>query len=173
MPKISTQLVFVLLFSNVCVGQRISSILRPVHYDLVILPIINGNNPRLCGSILINLIPSGTTNVVTFHGVELNILDISVEEAPVNDTINMTDKDRLNKVEELCFSGVFDKVSQDVDAIKEDTEKQQVSIVLKQNLRKNQGYRIGIFYTGKVRDSNVGFFRANYKNDNSSCHDQG
>ena len=160
-----------LLFTNTCLCQRISSILKPVHYDLVILPIINGDHPRLCGHVFIDLIPNNTTNTVIFHSVELDILDVSAEPVTSEDgTVKMTFNDRLNTVEELCFLNKFDKVSKDVDVIREDVVKQQMSVVLKRNLLRNQKYRIGIFYTGKVIDGNVGFFRANY--DSSSCLDK-
>ena len=157
-----------LLFTNTYLCQRISSILRPVHYDLVILPIINGDNPRLCGHVFIDLIPRNTTNTVIFHSVELDILYVSVEPVTSEDgTVRMTFNDRLNTVEILCFSGQFDKISKDVDLIRENFAKQETSVVLNRNLLTNEKYRIGIFYTGKVIDGNVGFFRANYAS--SSC----
>ncbi|XP_046447507.1 aminopeptidase N-like isoform X2 [Daphnia pulex] len=48
-----------------------------------------------------------------------------------------------------------------------------MSIVLKQVLLKGHKYRIGLYYLGKVREDSRGFYRANYKNDVTSCCHQG
>ena len=146
-----------------------------MHYDLVLLPIISGNGPRLCGHVFIDLEPSATTNLLSFHGNEITVLDISVEILTDNNgTSKMSSIERLGKVEELCFSGVFEDLSGDVDVIHDEDERQQISAILKQPLIKNKHYRIGVFYIGLVRDKTaVGFFRSNYKNDSSSCCHQG
>lgn len=161
------------LFTTASTAQRIGSLLRPIHYDLALLPIINGNSPRLCGHVFVDLEPSAFTNLLTFHGNEIKVLDVSVELVSGNGTAKISASERLSSVEELCFSGLFEKFSGDVDVIQDEDERQQINVILKQPLRKNKKYRVGIFYVGHVREESVGFFRANYKNDSSSCCYQG
>ncbi|KAK4026308.1 hypothetical protein OUZ56_015315 [Daphnia magna] len=127
--------------------------------------------PRLCGHVLVDLEPTTTTNVVTFHGVEISILDVSVEQ--VLDTEKKISSDRSVQLEDLCFSGLFEIVNEAHTVIHEDVERQQISVILKQTLIKGHRYRVGLFYVAKVRDDNRGFFRANYKNDNTSCCHEG
>lgn len=161
----------VLLFSSVSSGQRIGSLVKPIHYDLLLLPIISGGSPRLCGHVFIDLKPTTSTNLVTFHGTEITILDVSVEQ--VLDTEKKNTSDLSLQLEDLCFSGLFEQVSEAQTVIQDDPERQQISVVLKQTLIKDQIYRVGLFYVAKVRDDNRGFFRANYKKDNSSCCHEG
>ncbi len=166
--------VLAFLFTTACTtAQRIGSLLRPIHYDLALLPIINGNSPRLCGHVFVDLEPSAFTNFLTFHGNQIKVLDVSVELVSGNGTAKMSNSERLSSVEELCFSGLFEKFSGDVEVIHDEDERQQINVILKQPLRKNQKYRVGLFYVGHVREESVGFFRANYKNDSSSCCHQG
>lgn len=162
---------FVLLFASVNNGHRLGSSMKPIHYDLLLLPIISGGSPRLCGHVLVDLEPTTTTNVVTFHGVEISILDVSVEQ--VLDTEKKISSDRSVQLEDLCFSGLFEIVNEAHTVIHEDVERQQISVILKQTLIKGHRYRVGLFYVAKVRDDNRGFFRANYKNDNTSCCHEG
>ncbi|KAK4026306.1 hypothetical protein OUZ56_015313 [Daphnia magna] len=162
---------FVLLFSSVNNGHRLGSSMKPIHYDLLLLPIISGGSPRLCGHVLVDLEPTMTTNVVTFHGVEISILDVSIEQ--VLDTEKKINSDRSVQLEDLCFSGLFEIVNEAHTVIHEDVERQQISVILKQTLIKGHRYRVGLFYVAKVRDDNRGFFRANYKNDNTSCCHEG
>lgn len=162
------------LFANFNDGQRIGSSLRPLHYDLVLLPIISGSSPRLCGHVFIDLEPTTSTNVVTFHGVDITLLDVSVE--PVlgvrNGTTTNFSDDRFLQLEDLCFSGLFVSVSRVFQRIQDDPERQQFSIILKQSLKKGKRYRIGLLYMANVRDESKGFYRINYKtNDDSCCHE--
>jgi hypothetical protein len=112
--------------------------------------------------------------LITFHAVELTIIDVSVrsvgnETAAVNPAID----DRFLQLEDLCISGLFVQTSKEFQTIQEEPEREQMSIVLKQVLLKGHKYRIGLYYLGKVREDSRGFFRANYKNDVTSCCHQG
>lgn len=167
-----------LFANNLSDGQRIGSFMRPIHYDLALLPIISGSSPRLCGHVFIDLEPTTTTNLVTLHGSDITILDISVEQVILvtgNESVasNSSNKDRFIKLEDLCFSGLFEQTNEAQTFTQEEPEKQQIDIILKEILIKNKRYRIGLFYVAKVREDNRGFFRANYRNDNTSCCIQG
>ena len=165
------QFLLIFLFTkNWSTAQRIGSLFRPMHYDLVLLPIISGNSPQLCGHVFVDLEPSATTNILTFHGNEITVRDVSVELVTSYGTNKMPASERLSSVEKLCFSGLFGDLSGDVDAIQKEDEKQQINVELKKPLMQNKQYRIGVFYVGLVRDEIVrGFFRFNYKNVSSSC----
>ena len=171
---VSAQCMLLLLFINWSTAQRIGSLFRPMHYDLVLLPIVSGNSPRLCGHVFVDLEPSATTNFLTFHGNEITVLDVSVELVTSYGTNKMPASKRLSRVEELCFSGLFEDLSGDVDVIHDEDERQQINVILKKPLIRNKQYRIGLFYFGLVRDEIVrGFFRVNYKKDSTSCCHQG
>lgn len=166
------------LFANLSDGQRIGSFMRPIHYDLALLPIISGGSPRLCGHVFIDLEPKTTTNLVTLHGSDITIIDVSVEQVFLvtgNESAasNSNKKDRFLQLEDLCFSGLFVQENEAQTLIQEEREKQQIDIILNEILIKDKRYRIGLFYVAKVRDDSRGFFRANYKNDNTSCCIQG
>lgn len=167
-----------LFANNLSDGQRIGSFMRPIHYDLALLPIISGSSPRLCGHVFIDLEPTTTTNLVTLHGSDITILDVSVEQVILvtgNESAasNSSNKDRFLQLEDLCFSGLFEQTNEAQTFTQEEPEKQQIDIVLKEILIKDKRYRIGLFYVAKVREDNRGFFRANYRNDNTSCCIQG
>lgn len=51
----------------------------PIHYDLVLLPILTGRNPRLCGHVYIDVEAQATTNLIRFHGMDLEILDATID----------------------------------------------------------------------------------------------
>lgn len=59
-------------------GQELNPSVIPLHYDVVLLPILN-RNPRLCGHVYIDVEARNTTNVIRFHGAELEILDTTIE----------------------------------------------------------------------------------------------
>ncbi len=163
------------LTSNVMIhGHRIDPFLNPFHYDLVLLPVISGGSPRLCGHVYVDVQPTRSTNLITFHAVELTIIDVSVRSV-VNGTaaVNPTTDDRFLQLEDFCFSGLFVQTSQEFQTIQEEPEREQMNIVLKQVLLKGHKYRIGLYYLGKVGDNSRGFYRANYKNDVNSCCHQG
>jgi hypothetical protein len=144
MRLIFIRFILFLLASNVMSdGHRIDPFLNPLHYqDLVLLPVIKGGSPRLCGHVYIDVQPTRTTNLITFHTVELTIIDVSVrsvgnEMAAVNPAID----DRFLQLEDLCFSGLFVQTSKEFQTIQEEPERQQMSIVLKQVLLKGHKYR--------------------------------
>jgi aminopeptidase N len=168
------------LMANLSDGQRIGSLVRPVHYDLALLPIISGDGPRLCGHVFIDLEPTTTTNLVTLHGADIVIIDVSVEQVflvagneSAKSNSSSSDKDRFLLLEDLCFSGLYEPVNEAHTVIQEEPEKQQLNIILKEILIKGNRYRLGLFYVAKVNDDSRGFFRANYRNDNTSCCIQG
>jgi hypothetical protein len=163
------------LLANFSDGQRIGSLMRPVHYDLAFLPIISGGAPRLCGHVFIDLEPTTTTNLVTLHGADITIIDVSVEQVFLDGKFNSSNnsKDRFLQLEDLCFSGLFELVNEAHTVIQEEPEKQQLNIILKETLIKGKRYRLGLFYFAKVNDDSRGFFRANYRNDHTSCCIQG
>lgn len=155
-------------------GQRIGSFFNPHHYDLVLLPIISGGSPRLCGHVYIDLEPTKTTNVVAFHALDITVIDVSVRNVELNETVRQNPADdRFLQLEDLCFSGLFVQISKAYQTIQEEPEREHITIVLKKILMKGQKYRIGLYYVGKVRDDSKGFFRANYRNDVNSCCHQG
>lgn len=162
--QILVRLIFLLL-PYLIVGQRIDSLIHPFHYDLVLLPIINGNNPILCGHVFIDLELKASTNLLTFHGADITIMDASVELIP-GPAKNIS---RFDILEDLCFSFVFQDYSGDVDIIQPDEGREQISVIFKRPLLKFQRYRIGLSYVGQIRKESKGFFRANYKNDQDSC----
>jgi hypothetical protein len=166
------------LFANFSDGQRIGTLMRPVHYDLALLPINSGGSPRLCGHVFIDLEPTTTTNLVTLHGVDITVLDVSVEQVLLvtgNESVasNSSNKDRFLQLEDLCFSGLFEQVKEAHTVIQKESERQQIDIILKEILIKDKRYRLGLFYVAKVREDARGFFRTNYRNDNTSCCIQG
>lgn len=163
------------LLANLSDGQRIGSLMRPVHYDLAFLPIISGGAPRLCGHVFIDLEPTTTTNLVTLHGADISIIDVSVEQVfLVGKSNSSNSKDRFLQLEDLCFSGLmYEQVNEAHTVIQEEPEKQQLNIILKETLIKEKRYRLGLFYVAKVNDDSRGFFRANYRNDHTSCCIQG
>jgi hypothetical protein len=109
MRLIFIRFVLFLLASNVMSdGHRIDPFLNPLHYDLVLLHVIKGGSPRLCDHVYIDVQPTRTTNLITFHTVELTIIDVSVrsvgkEMAAVNPAID----DRFLQLEDLCILGSF------------------------------------------------------------------
>lgn len=165
------------LLANLSDGQRIGSLMRPVHYDLAFLPIISGGSPRLCGHVFIDLEPTTTTNLVTLHGADITIIDVSVEQVFLVgkwNSSNNNNKDRFLQLEDLCFSGLmYEQVNEAHTVIQEEPEKQQLNIILKETLIKGKRYRLGLFYFAKMSDDSRGFFRANYRNDQTSCCIQG
>lgn len=169
----SIRLVFILSLSSNLIGdgQRIDPFLNPLHYDLVVLPIISGGSPRLCGHVFVDVQPTRTTNLVTLHAVDLTIVDVSVRNAVNETAAHRAANDRFLQLEDLCFSGLFVQTSKAYQTIQEEPER--VRIVLNQVLIKGRQYRIGLYYVGKVRDDPRGFFRANYQNDVTSCCHRG
>jgi hypothetical protein len=109
MRLIFIRFILFLLASNVMSdGHRIDPFLNPLHYqDLVLLPVIKGGSPRLCDHVYIDVHPTRTTNLTTFHTVELTIIDVSVrsvgnEMAAANPAID--EKSVFLQLEDLCFS---------------------------------------------------------------------
>lgn len=164
-----------IVFANLSDGQRIGSTLRPHHYDLVLLPIISGSSPRLCGHVFIDLEPTTSTNLLTLHGVDIAIIDVSVEQVLGlgNETTPNFSDERFLQLEDLCFSGLFVPAARAFQRIQEDPDRQQINIILKQSLIKGQRYRIGLFYVAKVREESKGFYRVNYKTEDDSCCHEG
>lgn len=150
--------------------QRIGSLAKPLHYDLVILPVIQEENPRLCGHVIIDFELNTTTNLVTLNGYELNVLDVRLLSSNTTRGGTRRSQQRLERVKDMCFSGLFEVSDQWVDLIQHDNDQQHIKIVFKKPLLKNTRHRIGIAYQGKIYNGEPkGFFRASYKNDPESC----
>lgn len=152
------------------IGQRIGSSIRPIHYDLVFLPIKNSKYNRICGHVYINIEPIVTTNSVIFNKVGLNILDVGVQIVTESKNESINSDERLRRVEDLCLIGHFEDKSDDVDSIKHNDTAQQFSLSFKKPFVQNHKYRISLFYVGKVMDDIQGFFASNSHNVNASCN---
>lgn len=150
--------------------QRIGSTVKPIHYDLVILPMIQEENPRLCGHVIIDFEMRTTTNLVTLHSYQLDVLDVKLFPSNATRSTTRKSQQRLEKVKDMCFSGLLDVSSEWVDVIQEELDKQQINIIFKRPLFKNTRYRIAIIYRGKINNEEAkGFFKVSYKNDPETC----
>ena len=65
-------------FIGISIAQRLPELIRPIHYDLALLPILAGSNPRLCGHVYLDFEALTLTSVVKVHGSELDILDVTI-----------------------------------------------------------------------------------------------
>lgn len=142
--------------------QRLSQSVKPVHYDLVILPVITGDEPRLCGHVYIDFVSDAQTNVITLNALNLEIVAISLD-GDFNETLDS----RLDRVELLCFFGFHEEEAS--YRHHEDKERQQLDIIFKKPFKPATKHRLGILYKGRVNDEPKGFFRASYKHGNACC----
>lgn len=166
------KLLLLLLLSHYSVCGRIGSFIRPIHYDLVFLPMIDPDFNRLCGHVFIDIEPNATTNQVILNQYEVYVLDVSIQlVGESKHETSFEEIERLQKVEDLCFTGHFKKESDDVDSIKNNDTTQQLSVIFKKPIVPKRKYRIGLFYIGKIMENIEGFFRSNLQNENSSHRD--
>lgn len=175
--RFAVLLALVLCFAHSNVGQRIGNLFEPYHYDLVMLPLMTGVVPRLCGHVYIDVEPKATTNIFLLHGYDITVLDVNVAQVSFLKNVTTPPKfsqsERLQSVEDVCFSGIFDRTSGDVDTVNVEEDRQLISIVFKKPFIAKKKYRVGIFYIAKINTESKGFFRANYKNDSTSCCNEG
>ena len=164
MCRLAIMLVFLLIFYQVN-GQRLDSSIQPLHYDLVLLPYVFGDLHRLCGHVFIDIQPQVTTSGLVLHGVDVSILDTSIEPL-----LGPVKNHRFQVVEDLCLTGLFVENSDQVDFVNYYDEKEQIHIGFKEPMYGGTQYRLGLFYLAKVNDETIkGFFQINYKNGSTSC----
>jgi hypothetical protein len=144
-------------------------IVSPIHYRLTLLPILEDDS-RLCGHVWIDVKARSETNIILLHSSELKILKTIV--LPLSPDINERATQYRSEddvaVENLCFnSAVYHDSAMAHSNIALDHhldgQKQYLSIVLGESLKKGAYYRIGLLYTGNIYEDNTGFFRAKYE----------
>lgn len=140
--------------------QRLAQSVKPVHYDVVLLPVIASDDPRLCGHVFIDFVSSSRTNIVTLNGLNLEIVESS---------INSNETGRLTRVEELCFLGNREKSTRDSVMHHYDEKRQQISFIFKEPFESGKKYRLSVLYKAKIYDEPKGFFRASYKQPGTCC----
>ena len=158
-------------------GQRLTMTVTPLSYDLVLLPILTGQNPRLCGHVSIDVEARNATNVIHFHGDNLEILDISFESLPASSTTTEDGRirsgtylQRLERVEELCFAQTqmpppLSAPSRDgtVRMLSQKAERTEWTAVLARTMVPGARYRLGVQYIGQVYNVSKGFFRTKHE----------
>jgi aminopeptidase N len=144
-------------------------IVSPIHYRLTLLPILE-DNPRLCGHVWIDVKARSETNILVLHSSELKILKTIVLplSSETNERATQYPSEDDVAVENLCFSSAVyhDSVMDHSNIALDhhlDGQKQFLSIVLSEALKKGAYYRIGLLYTGNIYEDNTGFFRAKYE----------
>lgn len=168
-PIYLTALMLQVLVSSTENLVQLPMIVSPIHYRLTLLPILE-DNPRLCGHVWIDVKARTETNMIVLHSSELKILKAIVlplsSEMSERATQYQTEDDVA--VENLCFSSAVydDSVIESSNIALDhhsDGQKQFLTIVLREALKRGAYYRIGILYTGNIYEDNKGFFRAKYE----------
>lgn len=144
-------------------------IVSPIHYRLTLLPVLQ-DNPRLCGHVWIDVKARVETNLIVLHASELIIVKAIVLplSSEVSERAGQFKSEDGLMVENFCFGAAVyhDSVIDSVNIALDhhvDGQRQLMSIMLKEVLKKGVYYRIGLLYTGNIYDSNKGFFRATYE----------
>lgn len=173
--SLGSLLLLLLLNSAEVSGERIAATIQPIHYDLVLLPIL-GKNPRLCGHIFIDFEAKITTNLIQIHGLDLKIIDASVRpEEVIRGTAGNNGKrnnSRYQKVEDVCFSSLTKEFTSSESVVlmhDEQATRQELHFVLKESVIRGRRYRFSLLYTAKVQETSQGFFISVYTKQDTCC----
>jgi hypothetical protein len=169
LPIFLTTLMLQVMSSSAENLVQLPTIVSPIHYRLTLLPILE-DNPRLCGHVWIDVKARSETNMIILHSSELKILKVIVLplSSEVNERATQYQTEDDVAVENLCFNSAVYEDS-DINRVNialdhhSDGQKQFLSIVLSEALKKGAYYRIGVLYTGNIYEDNKGFFRAKYE----------
>ena len=135
------------------------------HYDLILLPIIAGDRPQLCGHVSVDFKVKSATNMLALHSAGLKFANVEVRLKS-----EKNDRERRSQIEDLCFFGLSDSHSESVQFVHGDQSGDETSIIAKEMLYPGIDYQLDILYTGRVHEENtVGFFRGSYTDPGSCC----
>lgn len=146
--------------------QRLQTAMDVEHYDLILLPIVAGDRPQLCGHASIDFRVTSTTNKLAFHSVGLKLADVEVRTR----SAEKNDRERRSRVEDLCFFGLSDSLMETVQFVHGDQSGDETSVITKDMLYPGIDYQLDILYTGRMHDGDtIGFFRGSYTDPGSCC----
>lgn len=140
---------------------RLEPNVMPLHYNITLLPVMTGNDVRLCGHVYLDIEATKTTNLIRFHGQDLDIYQVTYGSF----------KSPLEDVEELCFNRLTKRSNKDpmIKAISHDSVLHEWTILLYKSMIQGEQYRIGILYTAKVNEKSNGFYRIKATNPATCC----
>lgn len=152
---------------------RLPGFVTPTHYDLTLLPILEGN-PKLCGYVWINVTAQEDSQFIVLNAAYIVPIEVFVysSESQMTDSL-----DPYQRVEDVCFSFNENDASPQqkhdddlVQGIHVEDQSEHIVIVLKEPLEVGASYRVGVLYKAEIYDSdNIGFFRVEHRVNGSEC----
>lgn len=132
------------LIEEVLDDYRLPLDVIPFEYDIKLYPIFesNQNNFTFKGESVITLNIMKETDTIIFHAKEINI---------TKNSIKLT-----YKTEKEITVNVFE--------LKEDINKDFVTLIFKNRIPKTPNAKLSLNYTGKLNDKLRGFYRSSYQN---------
>lgn len=129
---------------------RLPTSMRPVEYKIKILPFITEDNFTFAGEVWVKLYVKSSTNNVTIHIHELDILDYSIKVMGIDETLGMS-KGRQLQVGQV---------------ISEARNQFVVFILDNEQFVSSTNYELYIKYSGRLNNNMRGLYRSSYTTQN-------
>lgn len=129
---------------------RLPTSMRPVEYKIKILPFITEDNFTFAGEVWVKLDVKSSTNNVTIHIHELDILDYSIKVMGIDETLGMS-KGRQLQVGQV---------------ISEARNQFVVFILDNEQFVSSTKYELYIKYSGRLNNNMRGLYRSSYTTQN-------
>lgn len=129
---------------------RLPTSMRPVEYKIKILPFITEDNFTFAGEVWVKLYVKSSTNNVTIHIHELDILDYSIKVMGIDETLGMS-KGRQLQVGQV---------------ISEARNQFVVFILDNEQFVSSTKYELYIKYSGRLNNNMRGLYRSSYTTQN-------
>lgn len=129
---------------------RLPTSMRPVEYKIKILPFITEDNFTFAGEVWVKLDVKSSTNNVTIHINELDILDYSIKVMGIDETLGMS-KGRQLQVGQV---------------ISEARNQFVVFILDNEQFVSSTKYELYIKYSGRLNNNMRGLYRSSYTTQN-------
>jgi hypothetical protein len=147
---------------------RLPQMATPLHYQVTLLPLLEDGG-QLCGHVWIDVRIERDSNFVIVNAAEMEVLEATLEPHA-----NEVMEQRVDRVEDLCFSGV---TGRDPGANRTVLEYFSLSDQLELltlfspfGLAAGQRFRIGLLFRAKIYEGSAqAFHRMSYTDDKDCC----